>query len=260
VWVQTVPVTIAASHTGPLTNVVRVTTEEGPQRVYTHTLVPELVVTKRAAVSSVEVGERLTYTLSVTNTGDFVLYARITDTLPAYVTPTDPLTWTAELAPGEVWTQQVVVTPEVGYAGSLTNEVDVTTVEGAVGTSAALVEVVGSPALSIAKWASADEVKAGEVVTYTIAVTNTGNVDLHAQITDTLPAHVMPAGPLIWTAVLAPDGVWTREVVVQTDGDYTGTLENLAAVTTDEGPSDEAHALVYVRRSAKIYLPLVLRQ
>ncbi|MDY0020040.1 MAG: DUF1565 domain-containing protein, partial [Anaerolineae bacterium] len=47
VWVQTVPVTVAASHTGPLTNVEWVTTEEGPQRIYTHTLVPELTVTKR---------------------------------------------------------------------------------------------------------------------------------------------------------------------------------------------------------------------
>ncbi len=54
--------------------------------------------------------------------------------------------------------------------------------------------------------------------------------------------------------------VWTREVAVQVDEDYTGTLENLAAVTTDEGPSDEAHALVHIRHSAKIYLPLILRQ
>ena len=68
------------------------------------------------------------YTLRLTNTGDAHLHAVITDTLPAHVTPTGVLTWTPSVVgPGAPWTQTVVVTVEMGYAGLLTNEVEVAT-------------------------------------------------------------------------------------------------------------------------------------
>jgi uncharacterized repeat protein (TIGR01451 family) len=92
--------------------------------------------------STVWTGDRLTYTLRLTNTGDAHLHAVITDTLPAHVTPTGVLTWTPPvICPGAPWTQTVVVTVEMGYAGPLTNEVKVATREGVAGEASITVHV-----------------------------------------------------------------------------------------------------------------------
>jgi uncharacterized repeat protein (TIGR01451 family) len=100
---------------------------------------PRLTVTKQASPSPVQDGEQLTYTLCVTNTGDVDLHATITDILPDHVTPTDIPPWTQTIAPGGVWTQQVVVTVTSGYTGALTNVVLVTTEECATGKASVTV-------------------------------------------------------------------------------------------------------------------------
>lgn len=113
----------------------------------TPSLTPDLEVVKRAALSRVEAGKRLTYTIHVTNTGDSVLHAAITDTLPISVTLAEAsggtlllpggnvgIVWTATIsAPDHIWTQTVVVTVEADYTGPLTNVVYVTTAEDATG-------------------------------------------------------------------------------------------------------------------------------
>ena len=97
-------------------------------------LLISLTVTKQADPDPVQFGSQLTYTLRITNTGHADLHATVTDTLPMHVTPTQVLTWaTGIITPGSVWTQQVVVTVEVDYEGTLANFVEVTTDEGATG-------------------------------------------------------------------------------------------------------------------------------
>jgi uncharacterized repeat protein (TIGR01451 family) len=126
------------------------------------------------------------------------------------------------------------------------------------------------PALTIAKRASSDSVQAGERLTYTIYVTNTGEAPLHAAITDTLPLHValgqtsggtlvLPGGEvgIVWTALVpAPGGVWTETVIVSVEEGYAGPLVNRVAVTTREGATGAARVVVNAARS---YLPLVLK-
>jgi uncharacterized repeat protein (TIGR01451 family) len=104
-------------------------------------------------------------------------------------------------------------------------------------------------ALAVSKQADPDLVQAGEELTYTIRVTNTGDVNLHATVTDTLPVHVMlgeasgktlilPSGAvgITWTPVVpATGGVWTQSVVVTVEVGYTGLLTNVVRVTTEEG-------------------------
>ncbi len=93
-----------------------------------------LTVTKQASSDPVQAGAPLTYTLQVVNNGMVSLTATITDILPAQVTPTGILTWTPPpLLPGQVWTETVVVTVAAGYAGPLTNVLQVSTEEGAAG-------------------------------------------------------------------------------------------------------------------------------
>jgi uncharacterized repeat protein (TIGR01451 family) len=227
-----------------------------------------LMVTKQTAPDPVRPGARLTYTIRVTNTGGVTLTATITDTLPDRITqgetsegtlilPGGIVTWTAaSIAPEEVWTKATVVTVEVGSAGPLTNVVEVTTEEGASGR---YVHVL-APDLEVAKSASPDKARAGERLTYTIYLTNTGNFDLHATVTDTLPPQVSPHGILTWTPTLtAPHGIWTETVVVTVETGYVGLLTNVVEVTTQE----EARG-VYTEVSSAVaqypfYLPLALR-
>jgi len=197
----------------------------------------KLVVTKEVDRNPVQAGSRLTYTIRVTNTGNIDLHATVTDTLPAQVTPGGDLTWTPVITtPGGVWTATVVVTANWSCSGTLTNVVEVTTAEGAAGIYTATTTAQVTPALEVSKQAAPDPVQVGERLTYTIRVTNTGNVDLNARVTDTLPLGVTPAGEFTWTPVItAPGGVWTATVVVTVNMGYVEPLTNVVRVTTAEG-------------------------
>jgi uncharacterized repeat protein (TIGR01451 family) len=134
-------------------------------------------------------------------------------------------------------------------------------------------EFLYSPALTVTKRADPCQVEPGGRLTYTLRVTNTGNVDLHATITDTLPVSVtlneasggtvfLPGGAVgvIWTAgISVSSSVWTERVVVTVDENYVGSLINVVKVTTVEGARGiytEASAFV---RGHPVYLPLMLR-
>jgi uncharacterized repeat protein (TIGR01451 family) len=138
--------------------------------------------------------------------------------------------------------------------------------------------------LMITKHAYPDPVEPGAPLTYTIRVTNTGVVELHATITDTLPlsvtldkafggTSVLPGGTLAppsgmvvlpdgrvaltWTAVItAPGGTWTGTILVTVAEGYAGPLINQVEIMTKEGVMGNARVIVNTR---KIYLPLVVR-
>ena len=90
---------------------------------------PEVV--KEASPQPVMDGAQLTYTLHVTHTGAVTL----TDILPAQVTPSGNQTWTTLIKPGHASTQALAVTVTEDYSGPLTNRVQVTTAEGARGST-----------------------------------------------------------------------------------------------------------------------------
>ena len=95
--------------------------------------------------------------------------------------------------------------------------------------------------LQVTQSASADPVASGDLLTYTLHLTNTGAVDLHATITDTLPDQVLPGGVLTWTAFLpSSGGAWTQTVSVLVDPDYAGPLTNTLQATSLEGAAGVA--------------------
>jgi uncharacterized repeat protein (TIGR01451 family) len=114
--------------------------------------------------------------------------------------------------------------------------------------------------LVVVKRAGSDPAQAGAPLTYTIHVTNSGRVDLHAIVTDAMPSQVTPGGTLTWPAVItAPGGVWTQQITVNVEADYSGPLTNVVRVAADEGATG-----VYTATSAAVveharYLPLVMR-
>ncbi len=91
-------------------------------------------------------------------------------------------------------------------------------------------------AYRVKKSASVNPAVGGEDLVYTLRVTNTGAIDLEGVVRDTLPAPLSPTGELDWDInIAASGGMWTKQVTVTVDADYTGLLTNTVKVTTTLG-------------------------
>jgi uncharacterized repeat protein (TIGR01451 family) len=113
--------------------------------------------------------------------------------------------------------------------------------------------------LIIVKGVTPERVSLGALLTYTLRMTNTSNVDLNATITDVLPAHVRPGGPLVWTPVVSSSGTgWSETLVVTVETGYLGRFTNLVRATTLEGARGTARATA-IAIGRLYYLPLVLK-
>jgi gliding motility-associated-like protein/uncharacterized repeat protein (TIGR01451 family) len=140
-----------------------------------------LVVRKTASpIIYDSVGDEITYTIEVENTGNVVLLS---------VNVTDQLIGLSEniliLAPGETrtYTESLIINQSHLNSGSVTNTVSVTGIGSASivvnDTDNATVTAVQRPALSVSKTATQETYKAvGDVISYTILTENTGNVTI----------------------------------------------------------------------------------
>jgi uncharacterized repeat protein (TIGR01451 family) len=203
---------------------------------------------KSASPSTVgEAGEVITYTFHVTNTGNVT----VTD-----VTVTDPMSGlsaitcpTGALAPNDSvdCTATYTVTQADINAGSITNTATATATPPPGVTppdppsSTATVPVTQSPAVTMVKTANPATVSAaGQVVTYTFHVTNTGNVHLTDIVVDETafsgtgipPVVTCPPGPLAPTASVDCTATYT---VTQADID-AGSVTNTATATATPPP------------------------
>jgi uncharacterized repeat protein (TIGR01451 family) len=170
---------------------------------------PRFEMAKTPNSPVVDAGDPLTFTVYITNTGHLTATQpfTVTDRIPdgtSYLTSTLPstyanrtITWTldTDLGQDQVVTRTFVVTVTSPYTNGavITNtayrvwssEV-ITVAEGDPVT----VTVRSSPALSLTKTADPDPVQAGELLTYTLTLTNQTSGNGHAQnvvVTDTVP-------------------------------------------------------------------------
>jgi uncharacterized repeat protein (TIGR01451 family) len=211
---------------------------------------PSLSIVKTADVDAAAVGEKITYTFTVTNTGNVtVTDPQVTDTgftghgtLSEVVCPTGPIT----LVPGQIetCTATYTVTQEDIDAGSISNAAAVTGTQPngdptPEGTSDPVVLPTNPrPALTLVKAADTTRVTTvGQVVTYTFVVTNTGNVNIsNPKVNEgtftghgTLSQVTCPS-----TTMLAPGQsirCTATYTVVAADLAAGGTLSNTATVT-----------------------------
>jgi uncharacterized repeat protein (TIGR01451 family) len=146
---------------------------------------PAITLTKTPSVKSAALGNVVTYTLTARNTGNVTLSdVTITDSLPgvSFVGDCVPST----LAPDAelTCTAQYTVTRADLEAGSVVNDANVTGTPpeaSPVGASAsATVVAIGDPAIDVSVTVDRPQYGSfGEVLTFTVVTTNTGNVTLY---------------------------------------------------------------------------------
>ncbi len=144
-------------------------------------LVPGLILTKSASAATFSsVGEEITYTIAVENTGNVTI---------SNITVSDPLTGMnrtiASLAPGaeQTFTEIYTVTQADLNEGSIVNTATASGLDPENNTVATDDEVTVNaslaPGLSLTKTASPETFSsAGEEITYAIVIENTGNVTI----------------------------------------------------------------------------------
>ncbi|MFJ8434693.1 GEVED domain-containing protein [Kitasatospora sp. NPDC094019] len=206
---------------------------------------PSLDIDKVADKQRLVAGETVTYTYTVTNTGNVTLTdLTVTETSFTGSGGTPKVTCPAgELAPGasRTCTAAYTVTQADVDAGKVDNTATATGTPPGGGTpvtsppAGTTVPSERTPALTIAKSSDKQQLVAGEDITYTFTVTNTGNTTLtDVGVTETewtgsgpAPKATCPAGPLAPGAATTCTATYT---ITQQDADR-GTLRNSATAT-----------------------------
>ncbi|MGH9494378.1 MAG: C25 family cysteine peptidase, partial [Candidatus Sulfotelmatobacter sp.] len=237
----------------------------------------DLSITNSAAPSPVTAGSNITYSQVVTNGGPATAAAPVlTETLPANTTAvslTGPAGWTCVLATlkctdtttmtagSASFSFVVKVNTSVAVGTTITDTASVastTTDPNSANNSATATDQVGNSAnLSITNTPNPVPVQAGNNITYTQVVSNSGPSDAASvRLVDTLPANttaVSITGPAGWTCTLATltctdpslasgaSGTITLTLKV-TAGTAAGTAINeTATVTTTTTDSNSAN-------------------
>ncbi len=227
------------------------------------TVIPQadLVISKSDAPDSVLAGNLLTYTVRITNNGPSdAANVVVTDTLPANVAVASapsctPATGTVtcvvgSLSAGSSLTYTIVVTVDTSATGTLVNTATITsstTLLNLGDDTATETTTINTEAdLEIGKTATPAPATAGELLTYTVSITNNGPSDaLNVLVTDTLPTGVTFSSTLggicaegitgYPTCTLnTVDGGTTvsYQIVVTVSASSSGNITNVATTTS----------------------------
>ncbi len=233
----------------------------------------DVSITKADSVDPVIAGNNLTYTTVVTNNGPSVARSvSVSDPLPAGTSfvsadhggtnTAGTVTWSlGDLNPTDTVTLTLVVKVDPARTTSLSNtaSVSLTTTDPTPGNNSATetTAVITRADLSITKSDSPDPVIAGNNITYTIGVTNSGpSVAWSVSVSDPLPAGTSfvsadhggtnTAGTVTWNlGDMTPGATATLTLVVKVDPSRTADVSNTATVsssTTDDATGNNSAA------------------
>ena len=266
-------VTQAEVDLGSVTNTATVsgTPPSGPavtdtsSSTVTATGAPSIDLVKSAAPTTVTAANQaVTYSFLVTNTGNVTLGSiTVTDPLAGLGAISCPVSSLAPAAATTCTATRSTSQADVN-AGSITNTATVTanppTGAAVTDTSSALVTATRTPSIDLVKSASPNNVTAaGQLVTYSFVVTNTGNVTLTGVVvTDPLPALSAISCP---ATVLAPAASTTcTATYTSTVADIdNGRIDNTATVrgTPPAGPAVTDTAIETVTAAAAPAIQIV---
>jgi len=187
----------------------------------------ELSVTKEAEPGVVQPGERLTYTIRVTNTGQLTLTAAITDYLPTEVTTSDTTSWSSvSIDPGNTWSGVIVVTVNYNVSGEIVNVVRVTSDEGATGVYTETAVVTDTPDITVAPLLLSATLNPNVERTDVFTIGNVGAANLNWSLAESPSVNWLDETPT--SGVVAPSG--SAGVVVtftapSSEGVYNTTLQ-----------------------------------
>jgi len=209
---------------------------------------PDIEVVKTADPTTVsEAGTVVTYTYTVTNTGDVTLTGiNVTDNKLGDIT-----LGKTTLAPGESTSgtaNYAVTQVDIDAGDDIINVATVTCDQEVTDIDSATVEIDEEAEIDIVKTADPTTVsEAGTVVTYDYTVTNTGDVTLTGiNVTDDKLGYIT-----LDKTTLAPGESTSGTAsynVTQADIDAGDDIVNLATVTCDQEFTDEATATVTITR------------
>ena len=257
---------------GTLTNIAEATDSQGDDKTAQATTPvsqrPDLLIVKSANVESIaNPSDDITYTITVTNTGNQTL-TNVVVTDPMDPTVGHVVGTVASLAPGA--SQSFTFTYDVTQAdidnngavdgtadGNIHNIATVTDDQNVTSSASTNVTVVQSSDLTVTKSANiASVAHPSDDITYTITVTNNGNQTLtNVVVTDPMdPASGHVVGTV---ASLAPGAshsfTFTYDVTQAdidnngaVDGTADGNIHNIATVTDDQNVTNHASTDVTV--------------
>ena len=210
---------------------------------------------KEVNTSEAKVGDTLTYTITLTNSGNATGTVTVTDEIPAGTTLVEKsitnngvesngtITWTdVEVKAGD--------TVEVSFKVTINNDTKTSVRNTAVIDDNKPTEEVETKVANITGAKSVDKstAKVGETLKYTITLTNNGNADGTVTVTDEIPTgtrikdenttgYNKATNTMIWSDVEVKAGKsveLTLEVVVKDD--TTDTVKNVAKIDNKEIP------------------------
>jgi uncharacterized repeat protein (TIGR01451 family) len=196
-------------------------------------------------------GEKVNYTITVTNTGTAAANdIQLTDNLPDGISG-DPLRQTFNLEPGASRQFTVPATVAATANGNLVNTATATL--GAQRLNATATVRVEQPQLKLEKTVDKATARPGEAVKFTITVTNTGNaVARGIKLTDALPAGLTGQN-LEQTFDLEPGASRQFTVPATVAATSSGNLVNTAQLSF-EGAETTAQATVRVPAEADLVI------
>ena len=246
-WVKTINATVNVSFSGNLKITADVTTSANSSESIEASISvakPDFAITliAEASPSPVPAGAELIYQIRVNNVGNQPLTAEVEATFPDTVSAAAPLIFSpGALGPSGAWTKSIRTNVAADAAGNLVAIFRATTLEGPSATYTLTVPIA-EPSLVTSVSATPDPVLAGRNVTYTLRVTNTGNIDFTNTITFVAPLDsngrplLAPGTDQVFANVAIPAGKsWTQVIVAAVQPGYVGPLNSQVKVDTNTG-------------------------